>query len=165
LQTGLIDGAVHTPDAGLTSHYYEVAKYFYAIEPIRPDIGGIAFSKKAFDALPKDLQDKLMEATQEHEQFWREKVMPHWSDYTPGPGGNMSSPEALEALKDEGVQVLRIPELQQLLSEQAIIAMQEWANKTGPKAQKAVEVVLESRDKFPASELPYWKELPEQELQ
>jgi len=167
LQTGLVDGVVQTPSSGVANHYYEVADYFYAIQPAVPAFSGYIFNKEAFDALPKDVQDGLMKATREFEDWYTNEVVRsgRWSDFTPGIA-DMSDEEAAVYLREEeGTIFLKVPELQKLISESAIKAMEKWAAETGPVAQRAYELTLEARENISGGSIPCWDNMEVLELE
>jgi len=151
LKSGLIDGIIQTPDAGLSGHYDEIAKYFYASVPVTVSWWGIICSQKAFDSLPKDVQDGLVRASKAHEKFLIDSVWAKQCAYSPGPGGSpYCVKDAVDVLKKKGNIVVKVPLLTKKLKDQALVGMKEWvATEGGPKAQKLYDVLLEAKKQYP----------------
>ena len=151
LKSGLIDGIIQTPTSGLSGHYDEIAKYFYACIPVTVSWWGIICSQKAFDALPKDVQDGLERASKAHEKYLNESVWKNQCNYTPGPGG---SPCCVKGVVDElqkrGNEIYRVPLLESKLKEEAMAGMKQWVDaEGGPKAKKLYEVLLKAKEQYP----------------
>ncbi|HZK11276.1 MAG TPA: TRAP transporter substrate-binding protein DctP [Atribacterota bacterium] len=162
LKTGLIDGAIQTPAAGFANHYNEIAKYFYAFEPITSSWWGILCSQKAFDALPKDVQEGLVRASKKQEKFLIEEVWPNQCNYCPGPGGLKSEIDVVKYFQEQGNIIVRVPLLQKKVQEQNLIGMKEWiAAEGGPKAQKLLDTLLEARELYPKLDVPLYESLDE----
>lgn len=162
LKTGLIDGAIQTPAAGFANHYYEIAKYFYAFEPITSSWWGILCSQKAFDALPKDVQEGLVRASEKHETFLIEEVWPNQCNYCPGPGGLKSEIDVVKYFQEQGNTIVRVPLLQKKIQEQNLIGMKEWiAAEGGPKAQKLWDTLLKAKELYPELDVPLYESLDE----
>jgi TRAP-type C4-dicarboxylate transport system substrate-binding protein len=163
LKTGLIDGIIQTPEAGLSSHYDEIAKYFYACLPITVSWWGIICSQKAFDDLPKDVQEGLVRASKAHEKFLVDKVWLNQCAYSPGPGGSpYCVKDAVEALKKKGNIIVKVPLLTKKFQEQSLVGLKQWIEtEGGPKAQKLYDVLLEAKKKYPHLDSPVFTSLDE----
>jgi len=162
LKTGLIDGAIQTPAAGLANSYYEIAKYFYAFEPITSSWWGIMCSQKAFDALPEDVQEGLVRASKKHEKFLIEDVWLNQCSHCPGPGGLKCEEDVIKYFQEQGNIIVRVPLLQKKVQEQNIIGMEQWiADEGGPKAQKLWDTLLEAKELYPELDVPLYESLDE----
>ncbi len=64
LQQGVMDGAENAPGNVLNDRFYEVTNYFSATRHFAPP-GVVAISMNAFNSLPPDLQEYLVEASLE----------------------------------------------------------------------------------------------------
>jgi TRAP-type C4-dicarboxylate transport system substrate-binding protein len=151
LKSGLIDGIIQTPTSGLSAHYDEIAKYFYACVPVTVSWWGIICSQKAFDSLPKDVQEGLVRASKEHEKFLNDSVWLHQCKYTPGAGGSpYCVKDAIKKLKERGNVVVRVPLLTKKLKDQAMIGMKQWVDtEGGPKAKLLFETLLKAKKQYP----------------
>ncbi len=163
LKTGLVDGAIQTLQAGYSNSYYKIAKYFYVFEPINHAWWGLLCSQKAFDALPKDVQEGLVRASKDHERFLTEKVWPNPCEYTPGvAGAPYCDRDLVKVFQKEGNIVARIPLLTKKIQEQHHIGMKKWiAEQGGPKAQKVYDAYLAAMKKYPESDMPLYMSLDE----
>ena len=71
IQTGVIDGAENSPTAYYYQKHYEAAPQFNLTEhSITPDI--VLMSKSYLESLPQDIQDAILQAGQELQQYERE---------------------------------------------------------------------------------------------
>jgi TRAP-type C4-dicarboxylate transport system substrate-binding protein len=73
MKTGVVDGAVHFPEALKELSLHEDAKYFSLMQPA-PVAQGIGISKKALQSLPVDLQKAVQEASAKHREKWLSKT-------------------------------------------------------------------------------------------
>ena len=151
LKSGLIDGAIQTPDAGLSAHYSEIAKYFYACIPVTASWWGIVCSQKAFDALPKDVQEGLVRASKAHEKFLVDNVWANQCAYCPGPGGSpYCVKDLLEVFKKKGNVIVSVPLLTKKLQEQGLTGLKKWVEaEGGPNAQKLYDALLKAKKLYP----------------
>jgi TRAP-type C4-dicarboxylate transport system substrate-binding protein len=165
LKSGLIDGIIQSASAGLSAHYDEIAKYFYACFPITQSWWGIICSQSAFDALPKDVQEGLVRASNEQENFLVDNVWANQCSYTPGPGGSNCVEDVVRALKKKGNVIVRVPLLTKKFHDQALIGMKEWIDADGgPRAQKLYDALLEGRKQYPKLESKVFMSLKEWDL-
>lgn len=153
LQTGLVDGAIQSEQAGYSNNYYEIARYFYAFEPIIGSWWGLLCSQKAFDALPQDVQEGLVKASLGHKQFLEEKVWLNQSEYTPGAGGILSAQDCVKFFKEKGNVIVRVPLLQKKIQEQNQIGIRKWIegldDENAKKAQLMLDTLTEAKKKYP----------------
>ena len=163
LKTGLIDGAIQTPAAGLAGRYYEIAKYFYAFEPITSSWWGLLCSQKAFDALPKDVQDGLVRASKAHEQFLVDEVWPNQCKYSPGPGGSpYCERDIVNFFKKQGNVIVRVPLLTKKVQEQTAIGLKQWvAAEGGARGQQLADAYMKARQTYPTPDVPVFTNLEE----
>ncbi|MDI3480405.1 MAG: TRAP-type transport system periplasmic protein [Tepidanaerobacteraceae bacterium] len=90
LQTHVIDGAENAPIFYNDQKHYEVSKYFsYTNHIMTPDV--LMISKKFYDTLPKDIQEAVLKAGLETQQYERKL----WQDL---------ENKTLEDLKTKGVE-------------------------------------------------------------
>jgi TRAP-type C4-dicarboxylate transport system substrate-binding protein len=163
LKTGLVDGAIQTPAAGFSGSYYKIAKYFYAFEPINSCWWGILCSQKAFDALPKDVQEGLVRASKDHERFLNEEVWQNPCKYTPGPGGSpYCDRDIIKFFQKQGNIVVRVPLITKKVREQNAIGIQKWiAVEGGPNAQKLYDTYTKAMKMYPEIDMPTFMSLDE----
>ena len=162
MKTGLIDGIIQTATNGISNNYSEVAKYFYAFEPIDGSWWGIICSQKAFDALPKDVQEGLVRASEKHEKFLIEEVWPNQAGYCPGPGGFKSEADVIKYMQEQGNIIVKVPLLKEKIQEQDQIGMKEWiAADGGPIAQKLWDTLLKAKELYPDLDSPLYESLDE----
>ncbi|MEO6958899.1 MAG: TRAP transporter substrate-binding protein DctP [Burkholderiaceae bacterium] len=69
MKTGVVDGAVHFPEALKELSLYEDAKSFSLMQPV-PVAQGIGVSKKALQALPSDLRELVIQTSAKHREKW-----------------------------------------------------------------------------------------------
>ena len=163
LKTGLIDGAIQTPAAGLAGKYYEIAKYFYAFQPITSSWWGLLCSQKAFDGLPKDVQDGLVRASKAHEQFLESEVWQDQCKFSPGPGGSpYCERDIVGFFKKQGNVIARVPLLSQKLREQTTIGLKQWiAAEGGPRGQQLMDALEKARQASTKIDVPVFSSLEE----
>jgi len=165
LQTGLVDGAIQSEQAGYTNNYYEIAKYFYAFEPIIGSWWGLLCSQKAFDALPEDVQAGLIRASKEHKRFLEEEVWMNQSDFCPGPGGILSAKDCIKFFQDKGNVIVRVPLLMKKIQDQNMIGLKEWINSldkyNAEKANLMLETLLKAKQDHPGLDQPAFMSLDE----
>jgi TRAP-type C4-dicarboxylate transport system substrate-binding protein len=162
LKTGLIDGIIQSSDAGLASHYDEIAKYFYACLPMTVSWWGIVCSQKAFDTLPKDAQEGLVRASKAHEKLLVDKVWLNQCAYSSGPGGSPCVKDGVETLKKKGNIIVKVPLLTKKFREQSLVGLKQWVEtEGGPRAQKLHDVLLEAKKKYPHLDSPVYNSLDE----
>ncbi|MDK2878237.1 MAG: hypothetical protein PWR06_953 [Thermoanaerobacteraceae bacterium] len=90
LQTHVIDGAENAPIFYNSQKHYEVSKYFsYTNHIMTPDV--LLMSKKFYDTLPKDVQEAVLKAGLEAQQYERKL----WQDL---------ENKTIEELKAKGVE-------------------------------------------------------------
>ncbi len=160
LQTGLVDGAIQTPLAGLTNHYYEIADYFYAFEPIVGSWWGLLCSQKSFNDLPVDVQKGLIRASEKFKKFLLEELYLNQSEYAPGPGGAMAEKDIVDYFKQQGVTIVRAPLLTKKVQEQNEIGIRQWIEDIGgPNAQKMYDTLLDAKKKYPGLNSPVFESL------
>lgn len=161
LKTGLVDGAIQTALAGYTGKYHEIAKYFYVFEPITGNWWGILCGQKAYDALPKDVQEGLVRASKAIQDLLIDEVWVNSADYTPGLAGAISTEEVVKYFEEQGNLVLKVPLLQQKVQEQNAIGIPEWIKKEGgPEGQYLYDVLLKAKEQYPESDLELFNSLP-----
>jgi TRAP-type C4-dicarboxylate transport system substrate-binding protein len=166
IKTGLVDGAIQAALTGYTGKYAEIAKYFYVFEPICANWWGIMCGEKAFNALPKDVQDGLVRASKSIEDLIIDHLWPYSSDFAPGLAGVMSTKDVLEYLKDKGNVVVRVPLLQKKIQEQNEIGMLQWiADEGGPRGQLLYDALLKARELYPGSYPELFDSLPILEIE
>ena len=69
MKTGVVDGAIHFPEALKELSLHEDAKFFSLVQPV-PVAQSMGISKKALAALPPDLRDAVLKASEAHRQKW-----------------------------------------------------------------------------------------------
>jgi len=154
LKTGLVDGAIQTALAGYSAKYYEIAKYFYVFEPITGNWWGILCGQKAFDSLPKDVQEGLVRASTAIQDLINEHLWPYSDSFSPGLAGEISTADVLKFYEEKGNVVLRVPLLQKKIQEQTLKGMPEWIEKEGgEEGQILYDTLLEAKEKYPENDL------------
>ena len=163
LKTGLIDGVMQTALAGYTGKYMEICKYAYAFTPYDHAIEGLMCGQEAFDALPQDVQEGLVRASEKLEYLLLNYIWKDPSAFSPGLIGVMTNTEAIEYYNEQGnVEVYRLPALYNKLVEQNKIAYPKWiAEEGGPKAQIMYDTIMEARELYPGfpstyTDIPEW---------
>ena len=153
LKTGLCDMWFQTTTAGVANHYYEVAPYFYAWEPIAFCTWGIAAGLTSFDALPADLQQVVVEAGDDHSKFMMEELVPNQKDYLTGDklGGSYSDKTSVEYLqKQPGVELYRLDALHEIMADLGRKGLDAWVEETQyPQAILAAQWLYEAIEKYP----------------
>lgn len=69
MKTGVVDGAVHFPEALKELSLHEDAKYFSLMQPV-PVAQGIGVSKKALQALSPELREIVLQTSAKHREKW-----------------------------------------------------------------------------------------------
>lgn len=69
MKMGVVDGAIHYPEAIRTLSLNETAKYFSIIQPV-PVIEIIGISNAALQSLPTDLRDIVLRTSEKHREKW-----------------------------------------------------------------------------------------------
>ena len=151
LKSGLIDGIIQTPTSGLSGHYDEISKYFYSCIPVTASWWGIVCSQKAFNALPDDVKEGLVRASQKHEEYLNNSVWGNQCKFCPGSGGSpYCVKDVVKKLEEKGNEIYRVPLLEKKLKDQAMVGMKQWVEtEGGPKAKRLYEVLLKAKEKYP----------------
>lgn len=97
LQQGVMDGAENAPGNVLNDKFYEVTKYFSATRHFAPP-GVVGISMSAFESLPADLQEYLVEASLELGRM--ERAL-----------DEEEQEKAIAALEEQGMTVIREPNI------------------------------------------------------
>jgi TRAP-type C4-dicarboxylate transport system substrate-binding protein len=172
LKTGLVDGARHSLTSAVSNHYYEVVDNFYVCEPYADGIRGVCISQKSFDALPEDIQTAVWEAGLEYQTFVNWEVYRNTNFYTQdgcpdqypnfkGLSGATSAAPAYEFLLTTGLNMVTVPELQNVLAEVAMEELKTFAEAAGPKAMTAYQIMLEARELFDFQGNPFYNAMPQ----
>jgi len=160
LKSNLIDGIQQCTASGLVGHYYEIAKYFYAFIPAQGSWWGMICSQKSFDALPQDVQEGLIRASNKHEKLISDEVWPNPNKYSPGLAGEETTRTSIEALKKKNIVLVRVPLLEKKVKEQALIGLKQWiADEGGPQAQILYDALLEAKELYPDFNEPDYESL------
>jgi len=157
LKTNLVDGIWRDPIPGMSSHYYDVAKYYYAAAPKSGAVAGVFCSEKSLDALPLDVRAGVLEGSRQHNEFVRTELMMNLCDYTPGNltdppgwGGSLCLRETVDFLQEQGMTMYYVPKFQQAVHEVALEVFDEWVAEYGtPEILKAAKAVAEAQELFP----------------
>jgi TRAP-type C4-dicarboxylate transport system substrate-binding protein len=137
LKTGVLDGAIHLPNAYLTASLYEVAPYYAKIYQ-GMFIQGLMTSEAAFNALPPDLQEMMKRVEANLDKKWRSEA------YT---ACSKTDGVTYKLLKQKGATILPpfSEKDQKILTEAGIEVWRERAKQLGPEGieyQKTLEALL-----------------------
>ena len=73
----------------------EICKYAYAFTPYDHAIEGLMCGQEAFDALPQDVQEGLVRASEKLEYLLLNHIWKNPSAFSPGLSGVMTNTEAM----------------------------------------------------------------------
>lgn len=133
LQRGVIDGSTGSYYGIVKSKWDESCKYITRFAECT-STDRIVMNNKAFDKLPKGVQEGLLKATKEFEQMQRQKI--YLDD----------SKCVMQSIHESYVTVTAIPkDVRKELQKRAIPYMIEHARKEGKLAPEALEVILKVR--------------------
>src|ERR1700738_3848818 len=123
-QPGIVDGAETTPPGFVFDNHYQVAKHYALTEHlIVPEI--LVFSRKTWDALPKDEQELLKKFGREAQA--EERVL--WQQY---------EKQALDKAKAAGIQIIEVPDKKPFQA-----AVKPVWDKYGPKYADMIKRIQE----------------------
>jgi len=127
LQRGVIEGAI----TGVHVHYnfklYEVEKYLMT-PPISGGVTAIIANKQAFEALPTDLQQVILEAGKRTETGILAAEAPSYVNY-------------LAKMREVGVTIYSPPpDVIDFMKGQAVIIWGEWGKRVGPEGEQLLAV-------------------------
>jgi len=126
LKTGMIDGSLHSVPAAGPQSLHEVVDYFSVIG-ISCAPQGIACNEDAFQALPADVQDIVLQVSKEHQQ----KIIENARDCS-------NDEEAIEWLREQGMIILpEFSDEEKLILSDA--ANKVWVARAEEYGAKAVE--------------------------
>ncbi len=141
LKTGVLDGVLHTATGVISMGLSEVTSYLSTLYPTSYPIG-TGVSEIAFNALPKDLQDIVLQVSAEHTQ--------RWFDVENSPGGEQAELDRIERTEKEfGMTILDFSEADKITFSEA--AMKVWldtAQEVGPDAVAMVERLQAAMDRI-----------------
>jgi TRAP-type C4-dicarboxylate transport system substrate-binding protein len=131
IQRGVANGGITGSASALTSSWYEVAPYAHIIHFMFV-MSDVVMNKEAFDALPKEYQDILLDEgknmTENFKAEYAKEEATAWDEWRAGGG------EVVELT----------PEQYSKLKEQAIPLWDKWLAEVGPEGQKAFDIVKEA---------------------
>lgn len=133
LQTGVIAAAENDPISYLSSKHFEIATYYSLTAHSnsaynRPVLIGASF----FDGLPKDIQDKMVDAMKKTVAFER-------SEY------ERRAEEALKTLEANGVTITEVDKAP--FRDKAKVVWDQTVERIGPKGKELLEKLLAARNK------------------
>lgn len=106
IQQGTIDGAENSPSILVGNNLHEVTKYFSLTEHFRMP-GPQLISLKFFNSLPEDLQEILIQAGKEDEEYSRK----NWVLY---------DEESIKKMKDKGIKINKLSEADKAVFKEAV---------------------------------------------
>jgi TRAP-type C4-dicarboxylate transport system substrate-binding protein len=128
IQRGVCDGGITGSASALTSSWYEVAPYAHLIHFMYV-ISDVVINKAAFDALPKEYQDILLDEgrnmTENFKAEYAKEEATAWDEWRAGGG------EVVELT----------PEQYSKLKQMGIALWDQWVEKTGPEGKEAVDII------------------------
>jgi len=128
IQRGVADGGITGSASALTSSWYEVAPYAHLIHFMYV-ISDVIINKAAFDALPKEYQDILLDEgrnmTENFKAEYAKEEATAWDEWRAGGG------EVVELT----------PEQYSKLKQMGIALWDQWVEKTGPEGKEAVDII------------------------
>jgi len=138
LQTGVVDGVLTTFNDGLDIALHEPASYAYcATYPYTIDATFICASKDAFEALPGDLQEIVLQVSSEFEE--RQGRISR----DPGLFGYETYQESIDIAQSEGCELRHLPEgILEQMEKDALEYLDVWIAEGGPQVEKAVQLAL-----------------------
>lgn len=131
MKTGVVDGAVHFPEALKELSLYEDAKYFSLMQPV-PVAQGIGVSKKALQALSPELREIVIQTSAKHREKWLQLTKECKTEQR---DIDWAISKGIEKLPDFS------PEDAKLISETAIKVWRARAVKIGDKAVQYQQVM------------------------
>jgi len=127
LSTGLVNGVLTSTQTGVDAKLWEVTNYFHRINYAFP-LNMVFVNKQAFEKLPADQQQAILDAAAEVEAFqWKQSKKADLASEI--------------ALKTHGMNVVTdiTPELQSAMESAAQKILDKWLQEAGPKGAEVIK--------------------------
>jgi TRAP-type C4-dicarboxylate transport system substrate-binding protein len=133
MKAGLLDSMYTSSVSGVDAKAWEVLKEFTPINIVGP-VNMINVNRKAWDKLPKDVQDKVLKIAADMEnEMWNE--------------ASTADIKSRATLKEHGMNIPELsPEFREELNQLGIKLRAEWAKKAGSEAQKVLDAYYKATD-------------------
>jgi TRAP-type C4-dicarboxylate transport system substrate-binding protein len=153
LKTGLCDATPSLPHMLLSIKLDEVCPYAYVICYTNGFVAStLACNQDAFDALPSDLQDKLLKTSREFETSYWDEIF-----WNPEKYGLRTGLSAIKEAEEKGMVVRTIPDdILSKIQAGAKAGLAEYAKQSGPDAEKFLAIMLAAIEKYPEPSHPVW---------
>ena len=127
LSTGLVNGVLTSTQTGVDAKLWEVTSYFHRINYAFP-LNMVIVNKQAFDKLPADQQQAVLDAAAEVEAF-------QWK------ASQKADLVSEIALKTHGMKIVKdiTPKLQSAMEAAAQKILDKWMAEAGPKAKEVLD--------------------------
>lgn len=127
LSTGLVNGVLTSTQTGVDAKLWEVTNYFHRINYAFP-LNMVFVNKQAFDRLPAEEQQAILDAAAEVEAF-------QWK------ASQKADLVSEIALKNHGMTIVKdiSPELQSAMEAAAKKILDKWAAEAGPAAKEVLD--------------------------
>jgi len=127
LSTGLVNGVLTSTQTGVDAKLWEVTNYFHRINYAFP-LNMVIVNKQAFERLPADQQQAILDAAAEVEAF-------QWK------ASQKADLVSEIDLKNHGMNVITdiSPELQAAMDKAAQNILEQWMKEAGPRAKEILD--------------------------